>query len=83
MIDLNTITRKFLIGEGKAKPSIRSYAESVINIIESMRPGSQRESRQLSIAKEHLKEIKSLHNKIEKRLYALEEQIKILEEGKG
>jgi cell shape-determining protein MreC len=81
-MDLNRITRRFLLGEEKSRPSIRSYVESVVNIIESVRPKTQKESRQLSVAKEHLREIKRLNRKLEEQLYSLEEQIKLLEEGK-
>ena len=82
MANLDSIIRRFILGEGKAAPTVRGYVESIINIIETIRPGSQRESRQLSIAKEHLREIKKLNRKLEERVNILEEQINILEEGK-
>jgi len=79
--DLNRITRKFLLGESKSKPSVRAYVESITRILEEIRPKSQRESRQMSVAKQHLHEIKKLNRKLEERITLLEEQVKILEEG--
>ena len=82
MKDLDLITRRFILGEGKEAPSVRGYVETVLNIVETIRPKSQRETRQLSIVKEHLREIKRINRKLEEKMFRLEEQIKILEEGK-
>ena len=82
MVDLDSMCRRFLMGEGKTNPTVRGYAESILNIIEMVRPRSQRESRQLSIAKKHLREIVKLNKKLEEKVTILEEKISILEEGK-
>ena len=82
MANLDSIIRRFIMGEGRAAPSVRGYVESVINIIETIRPRSQRESRQISIAKAHLREIKKMNRKLEEKVQMLEEQVKVLEEGK-
>ena len=81
-IDLNAITRRFLLGESKAEPSTRGYVESVLKILNDMVPKSQRQSRQLEVAKKHLQEVKLLNLRLEKKVRTLEEQVKILEEGK-
>jgi len=81
-INLDDLTRRFLLGETATRPSVRAYVESVIRIIEEVRPKSQRENRQLSVAKQHLQEIKRLNRKLEEKITLLEEQVKILEEGK-
>ena len=80
-IDLNTITRRFLLNEAVAQPTQRGYVESVIKILNEMRPKSQRESRQLEVAKKHLHEIKLMNLRLEKKVKTLEEQVKLLEEG--
>jgi len=80
-LNLNDLTRKFLLGESANKPNVRAYVESVLRIIEEVRPKSQRESRQMSVARQHLQEIKKLNRKLEERLTLLEEQVKIIEEG--
>ena len=80
-LNLNNLTRRFLLDEGTVKPSVRAYVESVIRILDEVRPKSQKENRQLSVAKQHLQEIKRLNRKLEERITLLEEQVKILEEG--
>ena len=80
-LNLNNLTRRFLLDEGTVKPSVRAYVESVIRILDEVRPKSQKENRQLSVAKQHLHEIKRLNKKLEERITLLEEQVKILEEG--
>ena len=81
-VDLNKLTRRFLLGESKSAPTIRAYAESIISILEQFIPRSQRESRQLSVARQHITEIKKLNRKLEEKIKLLEEQVEILEEGK-
>jgi len=81
-LNLNDLTRRFLLGESVNKPSVRAYVESVLRIIEEVRPKSQRENRQFSVARQHLQEIKRLNRKLEEKITLLEEQVKILEEGK-
>ena len=80
-LNLNNLTRRFLLDEGTVKPSVRAYVESVIRILDEVRPKSQKENRQISVAKQHLHEIKRLNRKLEERITLLEEQVKILEEG--
>ncbi len=79
--NLNDLTRRFLLDEGTLKPSVRAYVESVMRILDEVRPKSQKENRQISVAKQHLHEIKRLNRKLEERITLLEEQVKILEEG--
>ena len=81
-IDLNRLTRQFLLGENIKKPNVRAYVESIVRILDEYRPKSQRENRQLSVARQHLHEIKRLNRKLEERITLLEEEVKILEEGK-
>ena len=81
-VDLNRLTKRFLLGEAKSRPSVRAYVESVVSILEQFIPRSQRESRQLSVVGQHLNEIKKLNRKLEEKITLLEEQVKVLEEGK-
>ena len=80
-IDLDKLTKRFLLNEGKVNPTVRAYAETVINILEQIAPRSQRECRKISVAKQHLYEIKKMNRKLEEKINLLEEQIKLLEEG--
>ena len=80
--DLRKMTRDFLIGEVKSNPTARAYVESVLRILDEVRPKSQRESRQLSVARQNLLEIKRVVRTLENKISLLEEQVRILEEGK-
>ena len=72
---LDKMTRKFLLGEEKEAPTIRSCVDNLGEFLNKMKPRSMRESEQVKTAKEHLSEIKKLTRR-------LEEQIELLEEGK-
>ena len=80
--DLRRITRDFLLGEVKSNPTARAYVESVLRILDEVRPKSQRESRQLSVARQNLLEIKRVVRTLENKISLLEEQVRVLEEGK-
>tara|TARA_R110002020_G_scaffold79867_1_gene199669 strand:+ start:219 stop:476 length:258 start_codon:yes stop_codon:yes gene_type:complete len=79
---LDKMTRKFLLGEEKEMPTIRSCADSIQELLNKMKPQSMRESKQINTAKERLSEIKKLARKLEGQVLQLEEQIELLEEGK-
>jgi len=81
-VDLRRITRDFLLGEVKSNPTARAYVESVLRILDEVRPKSQRESRQLSVARQNLLEIKRVVRTLENKISLLEEQVRILEEGR-
>ena len=81
-VDLRKMTRDFLIGEVKSNPTARAYVESVLRILDEVRPKSQRESRQLSVARQNLLEIKRVVRTLENKISLLEEQVRVLEEGK-
>jgi hypothetical protein len=81
-VDLRRMTRDFLIGEVKSNPTARAYVESVLRILDEVRPKSQRESRQLSVARQNLLEIKRVVRTLENKISLLEEQVRVLEEGK-
>ena len=81
-VDIRKMTRDFLIGEVKSNPTARAYVESVLRILDEVRPKSQRESRQLSVARQNLLEIKRVVRTLENKISLLEEQVRVLEEGK-
>jgi chromosome segregation ATPase len=88
---LNNITWRFIKeGTGKAQPSIRSYLQSISEIIDAVSPKSRTDERRLEIAKNHLLEVKRNVNRLEEKntflqeqLSELEEKVKILEEEKS
>tara|TARA_R100000234_G_scaffold92225_1_gene60396 strand:- start:1979 stop:2233 length:255 start_codon:yes stop_codon:yes gene_type:complete len=78
-VDLRRLTREFLLNEGKKKkPSVRAYAENVIDILTKIKASSQAEQRKIDMAKEHLKDIKSLTRRLEIKIESLERQLEEL-----
>mgnify|MGYP005818657269 CR=1 FL=1 len=82
MIDWDSMTRKFLIGEGHNPPSVRSYIQSLSEILKAISPKTQTERRRVEIALEHVREIKRHTRKLEERVLMLEEKLQVLEEDK-
>ena len=81
MVDLRRMTREFLLGESISTPSIKSYIQSLEEILSTIKPSSQKNMRKLEIAKQHLREIRINVRRLEERVNILEEQVNILEEG--
>ncbi len=82
MIDFKSITRKFLLGEGHNPPSMRSYVQSLNEILKSLSPKTQVERRRVEMALEHVREIKRHTRKLEERVLMLESKLQVLEEEK-
>jgi len=82
MIDWDSMTRKFLIGEGHSPPGVRSYIQSLSEILKAINPKTQTEKRRVEIALEHVREIKRHTRKLEERVLMLEEKLQVLEEDK-
>ena len=82
MTDYDLITRKFLLGEIRNPPSLRSYIQSLNEIVISFNPKTQTERRRVEIALEHIREIKRHARKLEERVVMLEEKLQVLEEDK-
>ena len=80
MIDLNKMTRKFLLGEEKKTPSAMAYIQSLGETLNKLRPGSQRDRNMVEVAKSHLREIRKKHRKLQERVTVLEEKLNVLEE---
>ena len=81
-IDFEKLTRRFLLGEGKENPSLQGYIQSLFEIIGNIKPQTKTNNNRLSIAKTHLREIRKLSRRLEEKVQLLEEQLKVLEEGK-
>jgi hypothetical protein len=81
MVDLNRMTREFLLGES-TKPSMESYIQSVLETLSAIMPGSQRDMRRVEVAKSNLREVRRQCRKMQEQIRVLEEQVNILEENK-
>ena len=82
MIDFDLMTRKFLLGEGRKSPGMRSYIQSLSEILNTLNPKTQIEKRRIEIALEHVREINRHTRKLEEKVLMLEEKLQVLEEGK-
>ena len=82
MIDWNSMTRKFLLGERNSPPSLRSYIQSLNELLKNLNPHTLTEKRRVEIALEHLSGIKRHTRKLEEKVLMLEEKLKVLEEDK-
>ena len=80
-MDLNKLTRRFILGEGKDK-SIANYIQALRETLGALHPRTQTDFRRLEIAKEHLGEIRKISRRLQERVSLLEEQVKVLEESK-
>ena len=81
MVDLNRMTREFLLGEAQ-KPSVESYIQSILETLNAVIPRSQRDSRRVELAKSNLNEVRRHCRKMQEQIKVLEEQVNILEENK-
>jgi ubiquinone biosynthesis protein UbiJ len=88
MNKLDENIRKFIYSEGKfAEPSLKSYIQSLDEILAKMEARTMTEARRLEIAREQVKGIKRQTRRLEEKLFLaenekkqLQEQLKILEE---
>ena len=78
---LNSITRKFLLGENKI-PSIHSYIQALGEALSKLSPKTKADSKRIEIAKSQLREIRRHTRRLEEQVKVLQEQVKVLEESK-
>ena len=81
-IDFDKMTRDFILGESKNTPSGLSYIQSLMEIVDSITPRTKTDAHRISMAKNHLREIRKNYKKLEGKVQVLEEKVKVLEEGK-
>ena len=81
MTDLDGMTRKFLMGEGKSL-SIGSYLRALQESLSKIRPSSQAQAIVVENMKSHLWNVRKEVVSLRERVGVLEEQLNILEENK-
>ena len=81
MVDLNRMTREFLLGEA-VKPSVHSYLQSITETLDAIVPHTKRDALKLEMARSSVREVKREFRRINERLNLLEERVKILDENK-
>lgn len=82
MIDYDKMTRNFLLGEEKTlSPSILSYVQALNEIVNNFKAHTQKEARNIEIARQHLREIKRAANRLISENKTLQEKLQLLEES--
>ena len=79
-IDFNSITRRFLMGEGKQEINPHALLQALGETLSSIRPRSLRDENKIAVAKKHLHEITRSFRKLQEQVNVLEEKLQVLEE---
>ena len=72
----------FLFLKESKRPGLSAILESVNRHMEALKPSSAREQRAIQMALYELKQARLESRRLDERLKTLEEQIKVLEEGR-
>ena len=83
MIDLDKMTRRFLMGESVKPQDISAYVQALQETLGAFKFRTAKDIRRMVVAKEQLREIKLRLRRMNERMKMLEEQVRVLEEGQG
>ena len=81
-MSLNSTWQNFL-SESLDEKTIFTYIQGLEEIISNLKPRTMTEKRRMSLAKQHLREVKRAAKKMQNEMFVLEERLNILEESKG
>ena len=81
-MSLNSTWQNFL-NENLDEKTIFTYIQGLEEIISNLKPRTMTEKRRMSLAKQHLREVKRSAKKMQNEMVVLEERLNILEESKG
>ena len=81
-MSLNSTWQNFL-NESLDEKNIFTYIQGLEEIISNLKPRTMTEKRRMSLAKQHLREVKRSARKMQSEMGVLEERLNILEESKG
>jgi len=81
-VSLNSEWKSFL-SENLDEKSIFTYIQGLEEIISNLKPRSMTEKRRMSLAKQHLREVKRYARRMNSDMAVLQEKLNILEESKG
>ena len=80
-VSLNTVWHKFL-NESLDEKTIFTYIQGLEEVISNLKPKTMTEKRRLSLAKQHLREVKRYARKMQGSIDLLNEKLNIIEEAK-
>jgi len=81
-VSLNSEWKNFL-NENLDEKSIFTYIQGLEEIISNLKPRSMAEKRRMSLAKQHLREVKRYARRMQSEMTVLQEKVNILEESSG
>ena len=80
-VSLNSTWKDFL-NESLDEKTIFTYIQGLEEIISNLKPRTMTEKRRMSLAKQHLREVKRAARRMQNEMSILEEKLNILEESK-
>ena len=80
-MSLNSTWQNFL-NESLDEKSIFTYIQGLEEIISNLRPRTMTEKRRMSLAKQHLREVKRYARRMQSDMNVLQEKLNLLEESK-
>ena len=81
-VSLNSDWQNFLT-ESLDEKTIFTYIQVLEEIISNLKPRTMTEKRRMSLAKQHIKEVKRYARRMQNDAYVLQEKLNVLEESKG
>ena len=81
-MSLNSDWQDFL-HESLDEKTIFTYIQGLEEIISNLKPRSMTEKRRMSLARQHLREVKRYARRMQNDMSVLQEKLSILEESKG
>ena len=81
-MSLNSSWRDFL-NENLEEKTIFTYIQGLEEIISNLKPRTMTEKRRMSLAKQHVREVKRYARRMQNEMQLLEEKITVIEESKG
>ena len=69
--------------ESLDEKTIFTYIQGLEEIISNLKPRTMTEKRRMSLAKQHVREVKRYARRMQNEMYVLQERLNILEESKG
>ena len=81
-VSLNSEWRSFL-SESLDEKTIFTYIQGLEEIVNNLKPRTMTEKRRMSLAKQHIREVKRYARRLQNENQVLQEKLNILEESKG
>ena len=82
MINLDKLTKNFILNEGKG-PTIRTWIQALAENINSLKPSTVSDKRRVELMKHQLTELKRTSRRMTEEIRSLQEELKFLQEGKN